>query len=302
MKRFFALSRTQHGIIDLATTAFAALIWLGSFPELGFTALALVTAFAGYTAIYALNDLMGYQGDKEKHDGGVLQSGYSVEASEDHHPLVQGVLSANAALAWMAFWMLVALVGAYLLNPFIIIILLVGSIFEIAYCKLLRVTHWRILLSGVVKACGPVAAVFAVDSTPRIDFLLLIFAWVFLWEVSGQNIPADWNDVEEDKRIGARTIPARFGPNVAANAIVIAATLTLLVSVFFPVFSPASLGTPFILASLVIGYFLLLSPAIHLWKSKDGQDAAGLFDKASYYPLAMLCLITVWILARTLSG
>lgn len=299
MKRFFALSRTQHGIIDLATTAFAALIWLGSFPNWGFTALALVTAFAGYTSIYALNDLMGHQVDREKHDGGVLQSGYSVEASDDHHPLVQGVLSTRAATTWMGFWLLVALVGAYLLNPFIILILLVGCIFEIAYCKLLKVTHWRILLSGVVKACGPVAAVFAVDANPRMDFLLLIFAWVFLWEVSGQNIPADWNDVEEDKRIGARTIPARFGPVVASNVILIAALLTLLVSVFFPIFSPASLGIPYTLASLAIGYFLLLSPAIHLWKSKDGQNAAGLFDKASYYPLAMLTLITIWILAFT---
>jgi 4-hydroxybenzoate polyprenyltransferase len=299
MKRFFALSRTQHGIIDLSTTAFAALIWLGSFPNWGFTALALVTAFAGYTSIYALNDLMGHQVDREKHDGGVLQSGYSVEASDDHHPLVQGVLSTRAAFAWMGFWLLVALVGAYLLNPFIILILLVGCIFEIAYCKLLKVTHWRILLSGVVKACGPVAAVFAVDGSPRVDFLFLIFAWVFLWEVSGQNIPADWNDVEEDKRIGARTIPARFGPNVAANVILVAAILTLLVSAFFPVFSPVSLGIPYTLASLATGYFLLLSPAIHLWKSKDGQNAAGLFDKASYYPLAMLSIIAIWILAVT---
>jgi len=296
MKRFFALSRTQHGIIDLSTTAFAALIWLGSFPGLGFTALALLTAFAGYTAIYALNDLMGYKVDKEKHDGGVLQSGYSVEASEDHHPLVQGVLSTNAALAWMGFWLVVALVGSWLLNPIIIVVLGIGCVFEIAYCKLLKVTHWRILLSGVVKACGPVAAVLAVDSSPRPDFLLLIFAWVFLWEVSGQNIPADWNDVEEDKRIGARTIPARFGATVAANVILLAAILALLISAFFPVFSPATVGLPFSLASLAIGYFLLLGPAIHLWKSKDGQNAAGLFDKASYYPLAMLVLITLWIL------
>ncbi len=300
MKRFFALSRTQHGIIDLATTGFAALIWLGSFPELGFTALALATAFAGYTAIYALNDLMGLKGDKEKHDGGTLQSGYSVEASDDHHPLVQGVLTNNAALAWMGFWLVAALVGAYMLNPFIIIILMVGCIFEIAYCKLLKVTHWRILLSGVVKSCGPVAAVFAVDSTPDLDFLLLIFAWVFLWEVSGQNIPADWNDVEEDKRIDARTIPARFGPNVAARVILAAAVLTLFTSAFFPLYSPVPGGILFTLASLAIGYWLLLSPAIHLWKSKDGQNAAGLFDKASYYPLAMLFLVAVWIFVSTL--
>ena len=296
MKRFFALSRTQHGIIDLSTTGFAALIWLGHFPGLGFTALALLTAFAGYTSIYALNDLVGHKVDKEKHDGGVLQSGYSVEASEDHHPLVQGVLSTKAAMAWMGFWFLVALVGSWLLNPIIVVILGIGCVFEIAYCKLLKVTHWRILLSGVVKSCGPIAAVFAVDPSPSLGFLVLIFAWVFMWEVSGQNIPADWNDVEEDKRVGAKTIPARFGPGSAANVIMVAAVLTLLIGASFPLFSPASLGVPFSVASLAIGYFLLLSPAIHLWKTKDGKNAGGLFDKASYYPAAMLALIGLWIL------
>jgi 4-hydroxybenzoate polyprenyltransferase len=295
MKRFFALSRTQHGIIDLSTTAFAALIWLGFFPGLGFTALALLTAFAGYTSIYALNDIMGYKVDKEKHEGGVLQSGYSVEASEDHHPLVQGVLGSNAAYAWMGFWLIVALVGAWLLNPVIVVILGVGCVFEIVYCKLLKVTYWRIVLSGVVKACGPVAAVFAVDGTPEPEFLLLIFAWVFMWEVSGQNIPADWNDVEEDKRIGAKTIPVRFGAGVASTVILVAAVSTVLLSALFPFFSPVPAGIPFAVVGLVIGYFLLLSPAIHLWKTRDGQNAAGLFDKASYYPLAMLVLVAAWI-------
>lgn len=296
MKRFFALSRTQHGIVDLATPAFCALIWLGGFPETGLTVLALITAFAGYTAIYALNDLMGFQGDKEKHEGGVWQSGYSVEASVNHHPLVQGVLSIKEALAWTGFWLVIAFVGAYLLNPYITLILLVAGISEIIYCKLLKVTHWRILLSGVVKAAGPIAAIFAVDASPRADFLLLLFAWVFMWEVGGQNIPADWNDVAEDKRIGAKTIPARFGPNVAATVILVASSLTLVVGSFFPVFSPALSGMPFSIFGLIIGYFLLLRPAFYLWRTKDSRYAARLFDRASYYPLAMFFLIGFWLL------
>ena len=300
MNRFFALSRTQHGIVDLATPAFCALIWLGGFPEANLTVLALITAFAGYTAIYALNDLMGFQGDKEKHDSGVLQSGYSVEASVDHHPLVQGVLSVKAALAWTGFWLVIAFAGAYLLNPYIVLILLVGGISEIIYCKLLKVTHWRILLSGVVKTCGPIAAVFAVDASPRADFLLLLFAWVFMWEIGGQNVPADWNDVEEDRRIGAKTIPARFGPNVAATVILLASGLTLVATSFLPVFSPALLGMPFSIASLIIGYFLLLRPAFYLWRTQDCRYAARLFDRASYYPLAMFFLIGFWLLVMAL--
>ena len=27
--------------------------------------------------------------------------------------------------------------------------------------------------------------------------MLLIFFWLFFWEIGGQNIPADWHDIEE---------------------------------------------------------------------------------------------------------
>ena len=33
MKRYFALSRTTHGILDLATPGFCAVLWLGAFPQ-----------------------------------------------------------------------------------------------------------------------------------------------------------------------------------------------------------------------------------------------------------------------------
>ncbi len=295
MNSFFALSRTQHGIIDLATPAFIALIWLGHFPSLGFTVLALTTGFAGYTAIYALNDLLGYKADKEKHDGGLVQSGYSVEASPDHHPLVQGLLSKKAAMTWIVFWLSIAFIGAYLLNPIIVLILLVGGVFEAIYCKLLKVTHLRILLSGVVKACGPIAAIYAVDATPRIDYLLLVFTWVFLWEVGGQNIPADWNDVDEDKRIGAKTIPARFGSKISATVILLSIIATLLVSASLSIISPAMPSIPWAIASFIIGYFLLLRPALYLWRTNNGAAAARLFDRASYYPLALFILTSVWM-------
>ena len=66
LKLFLALSRTPHGILDMATPALAALLWLGGFPSAGVIALGLLTAFAGYTAVYALNDLVDYRVDKEE--------------------------------------------------------------------------------------------------------------------------------------------------------------------------------------------------------------------------------------------
>jgi len=44
---------------------FVALLWLGQFPPWRVLLLSLITAVAGYTAIYALNDLVGIKVDRE---------------------------------------------------------------------------------------------------------------------------------------------------------------------------------------------------------------------------------------------
>ena len=66
LKFFLALSRTPHGLLDMATPAFTALLWCGSIPPLKIILLGLITAFAGYTAVYALNDLVDYRVDKKR--------------------------------------------------------------------------------------------------------------------------------------------------------------------------------------------------------------------------------------------
>jgi len=63
---FWALSRTPHAIVDLATPALAALLCLGYFPPIHITLLGILTMFAGYTAVYALNDMVDFRNDKKK--------------------------------------------------------------------------------------------------------------------------------------------------------------------------------------------------------------------------------------------
>ena len=71
-----------------------------------------------------------------------------------------------------------------------------------------------------------------------------VLAWLICWEIGGQNIPADWNDVAEDERVGARTIPLTFGPRVAGALVVLALTLAVVLSLFLPRMSPLALGAP----------------------------------------------------------
>ncbi|MEW6401881.1 MAG: UbiA family prenyltransferase [Chloroflexota bacterium] len=295
MKRFFALSRTTHGVLDIALPGFCALLWLGKFPLWGTILLSLFTAFAAYTAIYALNDLVGIAVDREKFAGGI-NAGYSVEASALRYPLAQNALSYRDGILWFAGWLALALAGSYLLNPAIVIILLAAAVLEVIYCLLLKVTYLRTFVSGLVKSSGPIAAVFVVDRSPSPYLLLLILAWVFFWEIGGQNIPADWNDTAEDRRVNAKTIPLSFGPKKAGILVLIALGLTVITSLFLPLASPLRLGVAYPIVSAVVGFILLLIPAYQLYQGGEARQAGALFDKASYYPLAQLTIISIFVL------
>ena len=297
MKRFFALSRTTHGVLDIAMPGFVALLWLGDFPHWQTILLSLFTAFAAYTAIYALNDLVGVAVDREKFSGGI-NAGYSVEASAMRYPLAQNVLSYRGGLLWFAGWFVIALIGSYLLNSAIVIILVVAAILEIVYCSLLKVTYLRTLVSGLVKSSGPIAALYIVKIDHAPWLLPLVLAWVFFWEIGGQNIPADWNDTVEDKRVNAKTIPLHFGTQKAAMIVLLSLGLTVIISLLLPLVSPLSLGWPYLLVSVMLGFFLLLKPGYRLYQHQEGRLAGELFDKASYYPLAQLAIVTIFVILQ----
>lgn len=297
MGRFFALSRTTHGILDIATPGFVVLLWLGAFPQWQIILLSLFTAFAAYTAVYALNDLVGILVDREKFVGGI-NAGYSVEASNLRYPLAQNVISYRDGVVWFAGWFVLALIGSYLLNPAIVIILIAGAILEVVYCLLLKVTYLRTFVSGLVKSSGPIAALYVVDPNPTRSLLLLVLAWVFFWEIGGQNIPADWNDTVEDKRVDAKTIPLQLGTQKAGAIILLSLGLTISISLLLPLVSPLSLGWPYLLASAVAGSFLLLRPGFRLYQRQEGRLAAELFNNASYYPLAQLAILVIFVIFK----
>jgi 4-hydroxybenzoate polyprenyltransferase len=294
IKLFLALSRTPHGLLDMATPAFGALLWLGMLPPLKIVLLGLMTTFAGYTAVYALNDVVDYRSDKEKvRHGGYQDTGSYLDAVMVRHPMAQGLLSFKAGLCWALGWAMVALVGAYLLNPVCVLIFIVGCLMEVVYCLMWRISHWRALVSGGVKTLGAIAAVFAVDRSPSPLFLLVLFVCLFLWEIGGQNIPADWTDLAEDRQLNARTIPVHLGPARANVIIMLTLTLTVMVSPLLLFLSQATYAASYPLLILAAGCYLLLAPAQRLFRSQDRRDAMALFDRASYFPLAMLLAVVI---------
>jgi 4-hydroxybenzoate polyprenyltransferase len=291
VKLFLALSRTPHGLLDLATPALAAILCYGGLPPLGVTALGLLTVFAGYTAVYALNDVVDCRVDREKLQaaGPDPKAGY-LDAVFMRHPLAQGQVGLREAILWTAAWAAVALAGAYILNPVCAYIFLAGCGLEAVYCKLLRVSHFRTLVSGLVKTLGGVAAVYAVSPHPSRGLVVLLFLWLFAWEIGGQNIPADWHDLEEDRRLRAQTIPVRYGPERAAAIILGSLALSVALSALLLLVAPLRLSPALIGLALAAGGYLLLLPAYRLYRTKDPALAAALFNRASAYPLALLGL------------
>lgn len=290
LQYFFALSRTHHGVLDMMAPVFAALVYLGHFPDPGTILAGAITVFSGYTAVYALNDIAGYRDDK-KNIGPANKQGTDLDSILTRHPLAQGVISLKSAAVWAGFWSITAVLGAYYLNPVCILIFLGGALLEIIYCFLLKISYLRIVINGFVKAAGPVAAVFAVDKSPDALLLCLIFAFFFLWEAGGQNIPNDYTDIEEDRQINAKTLPLVFGRDIASSLIMglLATALCVMTAVFF--LSPVDFSW---FAYLVFGtgsFFLLILPAQKLQKTGLNQAAMTLFNKASYYPLFLLCVV-----------
>jgi 4-hydroxybenzoate polyprenyltransferase len=282
----------------MATPAFAALLWLGGFPPTRVIALGLVTVFAGYTAVYALNDVIDYRVDRQKAQitGGMRETDNYLDAAIIRHPMAQGLLSYKEGLLWTVGWSVVALAGASLLNPVCVWIFLAGCLLEAVYCGMLRISPLRTLISGGVKTSGAVAAVFAVDPAPSAIFVLLLVLWLFFWEIGGQNIPNDWADVEEDRRLQAQTVPVRFGAQRAAQFTVAALLLALAAKVVMIFYSGIASKSLFALLSLALAWWLLMPAAIRLLQSRSRDHAMQLFNRASYYPPAMLFLVLIAVL------
>jgi 4-hydroxybenzoate polyprenyltransferase len=296
LKLFWSLSRTPHGLLDMCTAALASLLWLGHFPSFKIIGLGLITVFAGYTAVYALNDVVGYRSDKRKLEQGNLGEFDDCEDLDSflvRHPMARGLLSFRAGLVWSIAWALLALIGAYLLNPVCVLIFIFGCIFEIIYCLMWKVSPSRTLISGVVKSAGPIAAVFAVDPNPSASYLVSLFLMMFFWEIGGQNVPNDWSDIEEDIQFAAQTVPIRFGPEQTNVIIFGSVILTIVFSGILLILSNIASELPFILAFAFVGFYFLLLPTIQLYRSKESAHAIILFNKASYYPLALLVVVAV---------
>ena len=72
----------------------------------------------------------------------------------------------------------------------------------------------------------------------------------------------------------------------------ISLSIAVAMSLFVVRVAPGRPGLAYLVGAFISGLYLLVLPALRLLKSKDSRESCNLFNRASYYPSAML-LVTV---------
>jgi 4-hydroxybenzoate polyprenyltransferase len=176
---------------------------------------------------------------------------------------------------------------AFLLNPICCLLMAAAAGLEAAYCRLLRVTHWKTVLSGLMVAVGGMAGVFAVTSAPPAGMVALFGLWAFTWEMGCRNIPNDWSDLEEDKALRITTMPVRFGRPATSRISFVLACVTIAASLLFPLVAPMRFGWIFQAGALAAGIVLLVIPGVRWLRDQQTRSAMLFFNRACFYPLAV---------------
>lgn len=299
LKLFLALSRTPHLLIDLTTPMAAALLCIGRFPPLSTIILGLITVFAGYACIYALNDVTDYELDRKRMgDLPREEACFDLDCIFVRHPLAQGFISFTGGIVWTALWGFIALVGAALLHPVCAVIFIVGALLEMIYCKFYGYSQWKILIAATVKNLGSLAAIYAVNPDPPLEFIVIVFIWVAFWEVGGQNIPNDLVDMEEDRRLGGKTIPVVYGPNLSVLIILVTLVASFVLGIGLVFLSPLAFKAVYTVGSIISGLLFLVLPLKRFLAGKDTSKAMNLFNQASLYPVGILVTTVFCILIQ----
>ena len=147
--------------------------------------------------------------------------------------LVTGAMSLRAAWAGALVALVVFFGAAALLNPLCLVLapLAVAPLIVYPYAK--RFTDWPHAILAIAQAVGPVGAWLAVTGTfEGSGPAWLLGAAVGLW-IGGFDLIYACQDAEIDRRIGVRSVPARFGAPFALRVSTMVHVLTFGLFVLF---------------------------------------------------------------------
>jgi 4-hydroxybenzoate polyprenyltransferase len=132
--------------------------------------------------------------------------------------LVTGAVSVRTAWTGAAVALVVFLAAAALLNPLCLVLAPLAVVPLVVYPYGKRFTDWPHAILALAQAVGPVGGWLAVTGTFAGSApAWLLGAAVGLW-IGGFDLIYACQDAEVDRRIGVRSVPARYGLRFALHA------------------------------------------------------------------------------------
>ncbi|GLY22417.1 menaquinone biosynthesis prenyltransferase MqnP [Micromonospora sp. NBRC 101691] len=147
--------------------------------------------------------------------------------------LVTGAVSVRTAWTGAVVALVVFLAAAALLNPLCLVLAPLAVVPLVVYPYGKRFTDWPHAILAVAQAVGPVGAWLAVTGTFAGSWpAWLLGIAVGLW-IGGFDLIYACQDAEVDRKIGVRSVPARYGLRFALHASTAAHVVTFALFVWY---------------------------------------------------------------------
>lgn len=316
VKSLLGMSRAPVAIFVVAHAGLASIFALGTLPSLRVIGLGILASLTGTGALIGMNDLWDVELDKRKIAYADERQTLDLGSTFIHHPIARGTISMATGVIWVGVLSIASLALMEAIRPGLWPILTVIAVLVTLYSKLSPITYWKFLTVASAVTLGAVAGWLAV-AQQKADLsslsgwlfvirsggltLILFAAWSFVWEVGGRNIPNDFNDVEEDRPLGTKTIPSVLGERTASRVVLVLLTATTVLSVMLVLWATWASSTQFmaVLAGIVVlDVYMLLLPALGLFKEPTVSSSVRLYNRSALYPLALLAVLMLSLLIR----
>jgi 4-hydroxybenzoate polyprenyltransferase len=299
IRALLGLSRAIIAVFVVGQAGLAAILALQGLPPFRIIIIGALACLTGSSALIGLNDLMDVDIDRKRLEHQRTVETFDLGSTFIHHPVAKGALSFRAGVIWVITLSAISMYLTYLLQPWLFPVLAVVAIFVAFYSWLgRRSSLGKIIAVACAVVIGAVAGWLAVkppESPEEFQVFILFALWTFLWEMGGRNIPNDFGDLEEDERLGLKTIPVICGPKAASRiafGLLIATVLAgFKFTSLFVEFADVDISQFFSIGTAMLGLIFLIWPAIDLLKNPKPDFAVRLFNKACLYPIFVLILL-----------
>ena len=185
-------------------------------------------------------------------------------------PLVKKELSKKQAIAIIAVCFLILIGATALINPFYVLLLPIPAAVTLGYSVCKRISWLGHVVLGIAHAVCPVGGWIVFSGSFTDPRAVAFGAFVFFWTVSVDMLYS-MQDLEYDKKMGARTIPVVFGKKVTYAVSVISHILSELVLVLCILVMDCSL--PFMIISAAAELLLITQYALIIKDEKNARHA-----------------------------